>query len=136
MANVFDSILQAAAAKGMGRADLAHAAGMHPASLSRVLKNGRCQFRTVELLAHTAGLRLVCVEDNELGVNMAQKTNDAIDDIAIGGKDKYLSSVKRDYQKTGLQRMKDGQVSEQDHHLFGIRNMGKITVHIKDVDYD
>jgi len=70
MNEVLNHILRQAHLKGLNQAEVAKKAGIHPVSLSRALTSGRCQLTTVEALAHAVGLRLVCVEDNDLAEQM------------------------------------------------------------------
>ncbi len=50
--------------------------------------------------------------------------------------DVYLRDVKRAYQAEGLAKINAGVVSEQSHHLFGLRNIEKLKITYRDVDYE
>lgn len=50
--------------------------------------------------------------------------------------DAYLREAKRAYQAEGLAKIKAGLVSEQSHHLFGLRNIEKLKITYRYVDYD
>lgn len=56
--------------------------------------------------------------------------------VNVEHEDVYLQEVKRAYQAEGLAKIKSGAVSEQSHHLFGLRNIQKLKITYRDVDYD
>jgi transcriptional regulator with XRE-family HTH domain len=72
MPNLVSDIISAAKAQGLSQQALAQRAGIHPVSLSRAAKSGRCSLELLEAIAAAAGLRLVCVPDTSLAERLAK----------------------------------------------------------------
>lgn len=66
MSNLISDIIVVAKSQGLSQQALAQRAGIHPVSLSRAAKSGRCSLELLEAIAAAAGQRLVCVPDTPL----------------------------------------------------------------------
>jgi len=113
-------IIQFARDRGIDQATLAHLAGIHPESLSRLKKAGSCRLATAFDLARAAGLRTLnlLVEDDEDRGGRHRRSRKAAASIAA----KKLSAGRRQTiaVKELLSQLAVGKPSK-DHtaHLYG-----------------
>lgn len=72
MSNLIQEIIATAKDRGITQQELAVRAGIHPVTLSRASKTGKCSIEIVSAMAAEAGLRLVCVPDTDLAERLSK----------------------------------------------------------------
>lgn len=72
MTTLLTQLIDLGKERGFSQNQLAAAAGLHPVTLSRAARSGKCHLSTVESLAAFLGMRLVLVQDNAVASGLAR----------------------------------------------------------------